>query len=125
MSSEEKINAPIENLVADWQIAKDRATRYNRNLLQFGAAIAGVVGIFAGSAGVFAMAQRIQPTAANSLTYTLACLTAAGIVFFLILLIGLVGSFNARNRYEKIAEETLRQIVLHDPDRFLPNKEDT
>ena len=125
MSSEEKVNGSIENLVADWQIAKDRANRYNRNLLQFGAAIAGVVGIFAGSAGVFAMAQRIQTTSDPSLTWTLACLTSAGTFFFLILLIGLMGSFNARNRYEKMAEETLRQIVLHDPNRFLPNKEDT
>jgi hypothetical protein len=76
-------------------------------------------------AGVFAMAQRIQTTSDPSLTWTLACLTSAGTVFFMILLIGLVGSFNARNRYEKMAEETLRQIVLHDPNRFLPNKEDT
>jgi len=45
-----------------WTRAKEAASRYNRNLLQFGAGIAAVLGIEAGSGGIFALANSIVDT---------------------------------------------------------------
>lgn len=43
-----------------WHRAKDQATRYNRNLLQYAAAIAAVFGIGAGGGGIIAVAGALS-----------------------------------------------------------------
>src|SRR5207248_652263 len=43
-----------------WRLAQEAASRSNRNLLQYGAGIAAILGIAAGSGGILAVANSLQ-----------------------------------------------------------------
>ena len=60
-------NAEGENVILlrnlqGYQLAKEQANRCNRNLLQYGAAIATILGIAAGSGSIFALADSVGKT---------------------------------------------------------------
>ena len=57
---------PFVVALQGWHKAKEAATRYNRNLLQYGATVAAALGIEAGSGGIIAIANSLPKTAEES-----------------------------------------------------------
>ncbi len=51
---------PRISTAQNWYKAKDEADHYNRNLMQYGGAVAAVLTILAGSGGIFAVATAVK-----------------------------------------------------------------
>ncbi len=106
-----------------WHRAKDEASRYNRNLLQYAAGIAAVLGIGAGSGGLFAVAGaliRTEETSRSLPDWAFVILVVAGIVvgvLSLILLAFLAIAFSRRRTAEQHADGYLARLIEVDPDR--------
>ena len=65
--SSDQDNAELVQALQGWQIAKERANRANRDLLRFAAGITAVLGILAGSGGIFAVASSAATTTGTQL----------------------------------------------------------
>ena len=107
----------------EWHEARESANRHNRNLLQYGAAIATVFGIAVGFGGIASVA--ISTGDGNGTPY----LVAAGIIGAIGFVLGALGAFaivrafRARRSAEERAAQTLRVLIRHDPERFMPREE--
>jgi len=109
----------------DWHLAREEANRYNRNLLQYGAAVAAVFGIGAGSGSVLALANAQTEEGENmALLWGAIGLAGAVLVFSVILAFLLVAAFQQRRSAERRADESHRKLVRHAPERFLPKQEE-
>ena len=111
-----------DELTARWNAAKAKAERANRNLLQYGGALAAMLGISAGSSGIWAIVKAM-PSDSSFLDQFLPCFVAAfcGAGLFVgVLFLGLLNSYRSRGQFEKQADEYLAQIVKMYPERFLP-----
>ena len=111
-----------DELTAAWNIARGKAERANRNLLQYGGALAGMLGISAGSSGIWAIVKAM-PNGCDFLDRFYYCFVGAfcgASIFLGFLFLGLVASFRKRGQYELEAEQYLKKIIALYPERFLP-----
>ncbi len=111
-----------DEVTAQWNVAKGKAERANRNLLQYGGALAAMLGISAGSSGIWAIVKAM-PNGSDFLDQFIPCFVAAfcGAALFVgFLFLGLVASFRKRGQFEREADQFLKQIIALYPERFLP-----
>jgi hypothetical protein len=108
-----------------WQIAKERAGRANRDLLQFAAAITAVLGIVAGSGGIFAVATAAAPPDADQLFSldVLKIFMTVGFALAFVLGLMLVAAYQRRRRFERTMDDYLTRLIGLRPDAFLPKLE--
>ena len=113
-------------IVQAWLEAKDKSERYNRNLMQYGAAIAAVLSILAGSGGIFAVANALRMEG-GSLPFwawiILGVITVVGIAALFLLLILLFFSFLRRKEAEADAVRERGNLIAQDHTRFLPTSQ--
>ncbi|MBI4298703.1 MAG: hypothetical protein HY666_02985 [Chloroflexi bacterium] len=121
-SKDDQRKEGLKRVVSDWYIANEAAKRYDRNLLQYGGAMAAIVGVFGGSGGVFAIAISVQQAEFLPLWLIWADL-AIGSILFVMLGILLLYSLLRRRTCENEAEKSLKQIIAEDYKRFLPGAE--
>ena len=111
----------------NWHAATDAASRGNRNLLQYAAGIAALLGISAGSGGVFAVAESLNKSSqGNSPWWAIAILV--GVAAFagtagIVMLFFLLRAYVLRRTSENEADGYLRELIGMDPDRFWPKAE--
>ena len=111
-----------------WHLAREAASRHNRDLLQYGAAFAAVLGIEAGSGGILAVATALTsdgdslPTEVGAI---LLAVLAIGVVFAVVSGALLIGAFRRRRAAERRADNSLENLIGHAPERFLPKEEVT
>jgi hypothetical protein len=121
-----------------WYLARQAATRYNRNLLQYGAGLAAVIGINAGTGGMLALADSLalRTAVASGETVTnpaqrpmwefsspaawMVVLTSVAAVVLLLLL---VRSYRDRQRAERSAEAHAERLIAVNPQWFRPGPE--
>ena len=109
-----------------WYTAKDEAEHYNRNLMQYGTAVAAVLSILAGSGGIFAVANALKTESGSLPAWALMILWLVSIVgtIALVLLLGLlVHSFLHRSKAEKAVEESRGSLIDADLTPFLPTSQ--
>ena len=131
MWSFDALNDPgRKNLVdclAAWQTAKEETARHNRNLLQYAAFIAALVGIGSGSGGVFAIAAALSGDDDKNLPEWVATVAiVAGVIIVsgsLVLLAFMICAFVRRRAAERDVDKNLEELVRLVPDRFLPKAE--
>ena len=118
-------NPEIVDALQGWQIAKERAGRANRDLLQFAAGITAVLGIVAGSGGIFAVATAVTPTDGTQLFSIdlLKMLMVVGFALALVLTLMLAGAFQKRRQAERAIDDHLTRLIRLRPDAFLPKLE--
>jgi O-antigen/teichoic acid export membrane protein len=106
-----------------WQKARDEAARYNRNLLQYAASIAAVLGIGAGSGGLFAVANSL-PEAHGDIA-VIGLMAAAGVaaVIAVPLVLLLAWAFRKRGQAETAAVSRMNDLIEIDPKRFPAGEE--
>lgn len=110
--------AQLVSALQAWQKARDAANRYNRNLLQYAASIAAVLGIGAGSGGIFAVADSLPEAQGDIAVIGLvASVAVAGGIAAPILLL-LVGTFWKRGRAERDAASRMDELIAINPERF-------
>ena len=111
-----------DEVTAKWNTAKAQADRANRNLLQYGGGLAAMLGISAGSSGIWAIVKAMPSGSAfvDQFMYCFAGAFCGASAFVGILFLGLVNSFRRRGMFEKQADEYFAQLVKLYPDRFLP-----
>jgi NADH:ubiquinone oxidoreductase subunit K len=107
-----------------WHRARASAGRYNRNLLQYGAGIAAVLGIEAGSGGIFAIANSLGAVGGEvSLpvwaVFTLVIIGVLAAAVTIILAILLVDTYRRREAAESEAARCHDKLIALEPDRFL------
>jgi len=111
----------------NWHVATDAASRRNRNLLQYAAGIAALLGISAGSGGVFAVAESLQSTSRGGSPWwavaILAGVAAFAAVAGLVMLFFLLKAYVQRRSAEDEADGYLRELIGMDPDRFWPKSD--
>ncbi len=109
-----------------WKLSIEHAERANRNLRQHAAGIAALLGIQAGSGGVFALAQAVTVAGEKSqfvpdeVMRVLIVAGAAGAALSLSLGALLVGAFRARRSAEAEADKHLARLIEAKPLHFLP-----
>ncbi|HLF04267.1 MAG TPA: hypothetical protein VI855_03530 [Dehalococcoidia bacterium] len=102
-----------------WNRAKESANRYNRDLLQYGAMIAGAVGMVAGAGGLTALAGaggRLPWWAALQL----AVLAVAALVVIAAGVVLLLRTYRLREKSENETEQAMDRLIELRPDQFLP-----
>jgi hypothetical protein len=122
-SQEDAINQDqghLAEVLQGWHRAKEAASRNNRNLLQYGAMIAGALGIEAGSSGVIAVASSLGtlpwwgPVQFMGTTLIMIGIAVVGAVLAL-------RAYQQRSEAEKAVEQYAIQLIALRPDRFLPD----
>jgi hypothetical protein len=107
-------------ILQGWHRAREASSRHNRNLLQYGAMIAGALGIEAGSSGVIAVASSLGtlpwwgPVQFMGTTLIMIGIAAVGAVLAL-------RAYRLRSEAEGEAEQYANQLIALRPDRFLPD----
>ena len=107
----------LVEILQGWHRAKEAASRHNRNLLQYGATIAGALGIETGSGGVISVASAV-----GTLPWW-GPLQFMGTTLIMVV-IGVVGpvlAYRLRSDAEKEVEGYAIQLIALRPDRFLPD----
>jgi hypothetical protein len=108
--------------LSGWRVALAQAERANRNLIQYAAAFAAVLGIGAGSGGVFAMAKAINKSGDGQLVpdwvLTGAFIVAAVTAVVLVCL--LWSAYRNRRRAERSADQHYGGLIQKRPELFLP-----
>jgi hypothetical protein len=108
-----------------YQLAKEQASRCNRNLLQYGAAIATILGISAGSGSIFALAESVGQTEGTgglpswAVGMLVGELMIVGLLM-LVLLTVLYRTFSKRDQAEREADNYLSTLIALGPDRYWP-----
>ena len=125
-------NSDLTDAATRWTIAQDRAKRANRNLLQYGAALATVLAAFGSVAGILGIADAVKnPGKISTVLFSTSggdftiqslvlALSGTGACFFLVLFVGAAISLLKRGWYEAEAEKQLRKIIMKEPGRFVP-----
>ena len=112
-------------------MCRELADRANRNMMQFGAATAAILGIGAALVGLLATADAIVINAADSngeppneirlfVMYLVVGIFAISLVSALLT----VFAYTIRGRAENRAAKHLNTLILLEPKSFLPNSED-
>jgi hypothetical protein len=108
-----------------WRLARESASRCNRNLLQYAAGLAAVLGISAGGGGMIAVASALQTklgedTGLLQLDTLVGSMVVATILTGLVLLVLLVGTFRHRQAAERLSDEHLTRLIALAPQWFQP-----
>lgn len=108
--------------LSGWRVARQAARRANRNLLQYAASFAALIGIGAGAGGVFAMAEAVNKSTATQVVPGIALLAALLIasVFAIGLLLLIASAYRNRRAAERRADEHLRRLISARPHHFMP-----
>ena len=107
----------------EWHEARESANRHNRNLLQYGAALATLFGLEAGFGGIVTVAISLGKGGGTPYFVAAVVIGAAGIVLGALGALAMVRAFRERKLAEERAAETLRVLIRHDPERFMPREE--
>ncbi len=119
-SAEEDPKTPI---LKKWYKAKDEADHYNRNLMQYGGAVAAVLTILAGSGGIFAVATAVKVEGNPYFVWAATILggvSVVGTIALVILTVMLVHSFGRRRKAEKAVDKNRRSLIDEEIGPFLP-----
>ena len=114
---------PRISTVQKWYKAKDEADHYNRNLMQYGGAVAAVLTILAGSGGIFAVATAVKVEGNPYFVWAATILggvSVVGTIALVILTVMLVHSFVRRGRAEKAVDKNRRNLINEEIAAFLP-----
>jgi hypothetical protein len=112
-----------------WHLAKEEASRHNRNFLQYAAGLAAALGINVGGGGMLAIAKSLneaRPGAAGTrLTFLpldtpIDWILAVAMLVGLILLILLLQTFAKRQAAERRADRHLERLIAISPHWFEP-----
>ena len=126
VASDELTKKQVAALQA-WRKATDVAERSNRDLLQYGAGIAALLGISAGSGGVFAVAESLHGAeTGGSPWWALAILVVVLVIAFVAsaVMAGLlVQAYNRRESAERAADAALLELIGLGPEHFWPKAE--
>ncbi len=102
-----------------WHLAKERARRYNRNLLQYAGGVVAILGIGSGTGVVLAVAEgleRNQDTDGTSVVIWIIAAVVATIA--LPFMYFLARAFWLRGEAERDVAAHLSTLIALDPDRF-------
>jgi hypothetical protein len=109
-----------ETELSGWRVALSQAERANRNVLQYAAAFAALLGISAGSGGVFAMAKAINENGQLVPEWALSGAFAVAAICAIVLVCLLWSAYRTRRRAERHADEHFRRLIERRPELFLP-----
>ncbi len=115
----------VKIALRDWHTSKDEANRYNRNLLQYAAALAALLGISGGSGAVAAVGISVSKLDGDDALWILILAGVVGLIVAIIaavLIRYLICAFRQRSKAEKQENVSLRELIGLIPDRFLPSK---
>ena len=103
-----------------WHLAKERARRYNRNLLQYAAGVVAILGIGSGTGAVIAVAQGLERNQDTDGVSSLVILIIAAVVAAIALpfIFFLARAFRLRGDAERDVAAHLSTLIALDPDRF-------
>ena len=105
-----------------WHLAKERARRYNRNLLQYAGGVVALLGIGSGSGAVVAVAQGLEED--PDLPWLAIGIIAAVVgAIALLLIYFLLRAFGLRGEAERDVADHLSKLIAIDPDRFWSSEE--
>jgi hypothetical protein len=110
----------LVEVLQGWHRAKEAASRHNRNLLQYGAMIAGALGIETGSGGVISVASAVGtlpwwgPLQFMGTTLIMVVIGVVGAVLAL-------RAYRLRSDAETEVERYAIQLIALRPDQFLPD----
>jgi hypothetical protein len=127
-ATEQTIGMPVaappergwETELSNWRVALAQAERANRNLLQYAGAFAAVLGISAGSGGVFAMAKAINQDGQLVPEWILSAAFAVAAICAIVLVCLLWSAYRSRRRAEWHADEHFKRLIERRPELFLP-----
>ena len=114
-----------------WHLAREAASRCNRNLLQYAAGLAAVLGISAGGGGMIAVANSLGATrlpvgdgseSLVSMDTLIGWIVVATIVVGLVLLILLILTFRERQASEHQTDDHLKKLIALAPRWFEPKE---
>ena len=106
-----------------WHRAKERARRYNRNLLQYAAALTALLGIGGGSGAVAAVGISVAELKGKTADWVLVIAIVVAVVVALIALVLiylLIRAFRLRRDADVDAINFLASLIERDPERFWP-----
>jgi hypothetical protein len=110
-------DAPWREPYADWKLHTLAASRYDRDMLQYGAGMAAIFGIGAGTGGMFALAKAVKPQEQLLSNETLERAFAVGALFAALLFFGLTWAYGHRVWEQRQADKAYRQLTtVTDPD---------
>lgn len=115
-----RVDQGLAEALQGWHRAREAAARHNRNLVQYGAMIAGALGVETGSGGIFSIASAVGslpwwwPIHFAGTSVILATVAVVGVVLAL-------RAYRLRNEAETDVEKYAVQLIALRPDRFLPN----
>ena len=109
-----------ETELSGWRVALAQAERANRNLIQYAGAFAALLGISAGSGGVFAMAKAINENGQLIPDGVLSAAFAIAAICAIVLVCLLWSAYRTRRRAERHADEHFRRLIERRPELFLP-----
>ncbi len=107
---------PRISTVQNWYKAKDEADHYNRNLMQYGAAVAAVLTLLAGSGGIFAVATAVKVEDNPFFLWAVGILGGLGVVAtiaLVILTVMLVHSFVRRRESKELDQRGNRSFLAY------------
>ena len=119
----------LKTAVRNWRMCRDLADRYNRYLVQYGAAAATALGIAAATGGLFATADAVRGNAGKApideaISNLIWGLMGVSFVIFVSSGLLLVLAFGIRERAEKRAAQHLHRLIGLKPEPFFPKSED-
>jgi hypothetical protein len=123
--------ADVVHELQAWRLAREAATRCNRNLLQYAAGLAAVLGISAGGGGMIAVANSLGAARSPagdagalglSMDVVIGWIVFATIFVGLALLILLIVSFKERRAAERKTAEHLEKLIALAPQWFEPRE---
>ena len=106
-----------------WHRSKERAGRFNRNLLQYAAALAALLGIAGGSGAVAAVGISVSDLSGGTPEWVkvIAIVVAAVVALIAVALIYyLIRAFRLRLEAEVGANDFLDRLIERDSKRFWP-----
>lgn len=115
-----------------WHSAKERARRYNRNLLQYAGGAVALLGVTFGTGAVFAVAEGVDNGAnvennmmsdTELLPVEVLIIAAVMGVIVLVLLCFMARAFLVRGSAERDATRHLNTLIAIDPDRVWSSEE--
>lgn len=104
--------------LSGWHASRDRAQRLNRNLLQYAAAFAAILGIEAGAEGMFRVAQGLRTAQTASPSTEVELVLRLGLTLSIVLAGLLLLTFIRRALAERAAEEYRAVLIRKRPELF-------
>lgn len=123
-STEAQRDEQLVEALQGWHRSKEAATRYNRNLLQYGAMIAAAVSIESGYGGVMAVANSIAVAGLPWwVPFQLVALSLIAAVVVVIGVILVLRAYRLRHTAERDAEDYREKLIALRPEHFLPDSD--